>query len=116
MFKHLCDYDEDDEGFFNKPITTLTISTYFEGIENICIERYNSTEDLVYEFSFRTPPIEYKGHLLRLGKYRGEGSPNILANNSNFCDCDLFGAVALIIEDETRLTYEELRDIIISLN
>ena len=116
MFKNLCDYDEDNDDYYNKEIRGLTISTYFEGIENIYIERYNSTEDLVYEFSFRTPPIEYKGHLLRLGKYRGEGSPNILANNSNFCDCDLFGAVALIIEDETRLTYEELRDIIISLN
>jgi hypothetical protein len=116
MFKNLCDYDEGDDGFFNKQIRVLTISTYFEGVENIFISSYNSTEDLVYSYSFITPPIEYKGHLLRIGKQRWGQLPNILANNSKLCDCDLFGTVALIIEDEDRLTYEELRDIIISCN
>ena len=109
-------YIFDDDDYYNKSIRVLTISTYFEGIENIFISSYNSTDDLIFEYSFITPPIEYKGHLLRIGKYRGNGSPNILANNSKLCDFDLFGAVALIFEDETRVTYEELQDIIISCN
>jgi hypothetical protein len=107
MLYDLCEhYDE----YFNNLVKALIIPDYSE---DVFISEFNNTDDLHYSYRFRKP-TEYKGHLIRIGIDKYNTKYNVSVGLSGLVELGDYvsGCVAVVIDDDTRLTYDELRDII----
>jgi hypothetical protein len=94
----------------DKPVKAVIIPDYND---DIYITEFNNIEDLCYIYRFRLP-TDYKGYSIRLGVDKYNTKFNISVSCTGLVDLGdyIFGSVAVVIDDDDRITYDELRDLI----